>query len=98
MHPSKVIREQVTRLTDLPNIGPAMEADLLRLGITQPAQLTGLCPYELYERLCMATNTRHDPCVLDVFISVTRFMDGEPPRPWWHFTAERKRRWPLPPA
>jgi Pathogenicity locus len=32
--------------------------------------------------------------VLDVFISVTRFMGGEAPLPWWCFTAERKQRWP----
>lgn len=94
MNPSKVVREQVTRLTDLPNIGPAMAADLQRLGITRPAQLVGVCPHELYERLCTATNTRQDPCVLDVFISVTRFMGGEAPLPWWYFTAERKQRWP----
>lgn len=94
MKPSKVVRERVTHLTDLPNIGPAMAADLVRLGITQPAQLVGMCPHELYERLCTVTNARHDPCVLDVFISVTRFMSGEAPLPWWCFTAERKQRWP----
>jgi hypothetical protein len=29
--------------------------------------------------------------VLDVFISVTRFMAGEAPMTWWSFTEERKR-------
>jgi hypothetical protein len=29
--------------------------------------------------------------LLDVFISITRFMDGEAPRVWWDYTAERKR-------
>jgi hypothetical protein len=29
--------------------------------------------------------------VLDVFISITRFVDGEAPRAWWDYTAERKR-------
>jgi len=33
---------------------------------------------------------RHDPCVIDVFISVTSFMNGSDPEPWWAFTAERK--------
>jgi hypothetical protein len=33
----------------------------------------------------------HDPCVIDVFMSITSFMSGEEPRAWWHFTAERKR-------
>ncbi|MGH8060471.1 MAG: helix-hairpin-helix domain-containing protein [Pseudoxanthomonas sp.] len=32
--------------------------------------------------------------MLDTFISVVRFMDGEPPRPWWHYTTERKRLHP----
>ena len=92
MNPSKVIREQVLRLTDLPNIGKAGEADLLLLGIAQPEQLIGMCPYQMYERLCAQTNTEHDPCVIDVFISITRFMGGEEPKPWWEFTAERKQR------
>jgi Pathogenicity locus len=92
MNPDKVVREKVTRLTDLPNIGKASAADLVLLGITEPGQLVGLCPYQMYERLCEATRTRQDPCVVDVFISITSFMNGEPPRPWWHFTAERKKR------
>ena len=91
MNPAKVVREKVTRLTDLPNIGQAGALDLNLLGITRPAQLVGMCPYQMYERLCQATRTRHDPCVLDVFISITRFMNGEPPQAWWRFTAERKQ-------
>jgi len=41
--------------------------------------------------LCGKTGVRHDPCVIDVFMSITRFMDGEEPRPWWAYTDERKR-------
>lgn len=37
------------------------------------------------------TGKRHDPCLLDVFIAVVRFMDGEPAKPWWKYTTERKR-------
>jgi hypothetical protein len=92
MNPSKVVRERVRQLTDLPNIGPACASDLVRLGIAEPRQLIGLDPYEMFERLCRDTKVMHDPCLLDVFISVTRFMNGEAPQPWWHFTAERKRR------
>ncbi len=33
----------------------------------------------------------HDPCVFDVFISITHFMNGEPPMNWWDFTDERKK-------
>src|SRR3546814_7171550 len=58
------------------------------LGIEQPAQPVGKDPHALYERLCRLTGVRHDPCVLDTFISAVRFMEGAPPRPWWHYTAE----------
>jgi hypothetical protein len=44
----------------------------------------------MYEELCRKTNQRHDPCLLDVFISAVRFMAGAPARPWWAYTAERK--------
>jgi len=91
MNPARVKREQVRLLTDLPNVGPAMARDLEFIGIRTPAQLTGRDPLALYRSLCSRSLTRHDPCVLDVFISITRFMDGEEPRPWWAFTAERKR-------
>lgn len=91
MHPDKVDRNRVAVLTDLPNIGPAMARDLRRIGIHQPSQLVGRSPYELYARLCEVTGFRQDPCVLDVFISVTRFMAGDLPRPWWAYTGERKR-------
>jgi hypothetical protein len=78
-------------LEDLPNIGPKMAADFRRLGITRPAQLKGRDPYRLYEQLCRATGGRQDPCVLDVFIAATAFVNGAPARPWWHYTAGRKR-------
>nr|MBL8411460.1 helix-hairpin-helix domain-containing protein [Dechloromonas sp.] len=91
MNPSKVSRERLQSLTDLPNIGPAAAVDLHLLGIHTPAQLLGRDPYQMYEALYVRTGTRHDPCVLDVFISITRFMAGEAPKAWWKFTAERKR-------
>ena len=91
MNPAKVKRESVVSLTDLPNIGKAMAADLRLIGIDEPGQLRGRSPNELYERLCDRTGQRQDPCVLDTFISIVRFMDGEEPRPWYAFTAERKR-------
>lgn len=90
MHPSKVDRTKVTGLTDLPNIGKACARDLNLLGIHNPSDLVGCDPYEMYERLCELTRSRQDPCVLDTLISVTRFMQGEAAKPWWHYTAERK--------
>lgn len=81
----------IQRLEDIPNIGKAIAADLRRLGILDPEGLKGQDPYGLYEALNQLLGKRQDPCLLDVFISAVRFMAGEPPRPWWHFTAERKR-------
>lgn len=81
-------------LLQIPNIGPAMVKAFHRLGITAPAQLTGRNPLHLYTRLCELTGVRHDPCVLDTFISAVRFMEGAPALPWWHYTAERKSRYP----
>lgn len=91
MNPDKVRRDRLARLEDLPNIGPAGARDLRRLGIEAPTDLIGQDPYEMYERLCLLTGARQDPCVLDVFLSVLRFMAGEPARPWWGYTAERQR-------
>lgn len=90
MNPDKVERSRVRLLTDLPNIGAACAKDLRLLGIDEPHQLVGKSPFEMYHDLCFKTGTRHDPCVIDVFMSVTSFMAGEPPRPWWHFTPARK--------
>lgn len=81
----------MSELLKLANIGPAMVRDLTRLGITEPAQLAGRDPVELYERLCVTDGRRHDPCVLDTFMSAVDQADGAPPRPWWTYTPERKR-------
>jgi hypothetical protein len=58
--------------------------------IQQPAQLIGKCPYEMYHLLCAETGKIHDPCVIDVFISITRFMNGDSSLPGWKYTDERK--------
>ena len=92
MNPVKVVRARVRRFTDLPNIGPALARDFELLGYTEPAQLAGADPLELYHALCVATGSRQDPCVLDVFISVTHFLSGGEPAPWWHYTEQRKRQ------
>lgn len=92
MNPAKVRRDQVRRLQDLPNIGPAMAADLELIGIHTPEQLIGRDAFELYRALCDRTGVRHDPCVIDVFLSIVDFMAGGEPQPWWAFTSERKRK------
>lgn len=82
---------RAANLEDLPNVGKAVAADLRAVGIRKPSQLKRKDPYALYDRLNRVTGLRHDPCVLDTFIAVVRFVEGGPPQPWWAFTAERKR-------
>jgi hypothetical protein len=84
-------RANIARLEDIPNVGPAVAGDLRRLGITTPGELPGRDPYQMYEDLCRITGQRHDPCLLDTFIATVRFMEGAPKKPWWKYTAERKK-------
>ncbi len=78
------------RLEQLPNIGPALAADLRLIGIEHPADLRGKDAFALYRALCEKTAQRQDPCVLDTFMAATDFMRGAPAAPWWAYTAERK--------
>ena len=77
-------------LEQLPNVGPALAADLRLIGIKAPRDLRGKDPFVLYQNLCAATGQRQDPCVLDTFMAVTDFMRGAPAAPWWSYTAQRK--------
>jgi Pathogenicity locus len=95
MKPSKANKaSEVTRFTDIPNIGPSMAKDFALLGILAPAQLAKQDAFALYTQLCKLTKTRQDPCVLDTFIAAVDFMQGAAATPWWHYTAERKRVYP----
>jgi hypothetical protein len=78
-------------LEHIPNIGPSLAASLRLIGIQQPSDLQNQDAFALYQRLCRQTGSRHDPCVLDTFMAATDFMRGAAARPWWHYTAERKR-------
>ena len=93
MNPNKVMRERLECFTDLPNIGPASAKDFALLGFTHPRELAGADPRQLYGTLCRLSGLRHDPCVLDVFMSVADFLEGNAPRPWWQFTQLRKHRY-----
>src|SRR5439155_24871028 len=84
-------RADIARLEDIADVGPAIAADLRQLGITTPGELSGRDPYALYDDLCRLTGQRHDPCLLDTFIAVVRHMEGGPKKPWWAYTAQRKR-------
>ena len=84
-------RDKVSRLDALPNIGKAIAADLHLIGIEHPKQLIGMDPFKMYEELCATTGQRHDPCVIDVFMSAVHFMQAGETLPWWEFTQERKK-------
>ncbi len=84
--------ERVRALREIPNVGPAIAGDLLRLGIAGRADLVGQDPDALYERLCQMDGPRHDPCVLDVFAAAVSYANGEPAQPWWVFSRRRKAR------
>ena len=87
----KTVTPHAAALEDLPNIGKSIAANLRAIGIERPAQLRRRNPYALYDRLNRVSGVRHDPCVLDTFIAAVRFVAGEPARPWWSYTQERKR-------
>ena len=89
--PKAASADTCQRLEQLPNVGPAMAADLRALGIAHPQQLAQRDALALYQALCSLSGKRQDPCVLDTFMAVTDFMRGAAPAPWWAYTAQRKR-------
>lgn len=85
-------RDKISQLEELPNIGEAMARDFRLVGIKHPKDLIGKDPYLLlYDELCRVTGKKHDPCVIDVFLSVVDFTNGGEAKPWWNYTAERKK-------
>jgi len=87
-----VVRTDIRKMNEIPNIGPAITRDLALINIFSPSDLIGKDPYEMYDELCQTTGTKHDPCVIDVFISAVRFMEGKPSRKWWYYTPGRKKK------
>lgn len=79
-------------LQRMPNIGPAMAYDLLRLGARRPEDLAGQDPDALYEELGLISGARQDPCVRDVFAAAVAYAETGEVAPWWSFTPERKSR------
>jgi hypothetical protein len=84
-------RSDIKQFRDIPNVGVAIEKHFFALGMDKPIELTGKDPYQMYSDLCRITQKKHDPCVIDVFISAVRYMEGGPPKKWWEFTEERKK-------
>jgi Pathogenicity locus len=88
--PKALTAQGCETLEQLPNIGPALAADLRRIGIRTPRELNGRDAFVLYQQLNAATGTRNDPCVLDTFMAAVDFMNGAAAAPWWAYTAQRK--------
>ena len=82
------------QLTDLAEIGKAMQRDFDQLGIHNVEQLAKADGQKLYDRLCKLTGTRQDPCVLDTFMcAVAQARDPKLPkaqRNWWWWSRKRK--------
>lgn len=83
-------RQRISKLQDLPNVGKAMVHNLSLVNIQHPKDLIGKDGYQLYDELCRVTGKKHDPCVIDVFLSVVGFMNGGEAKPWWEYTRGRK--------
>ena len=88
-HTSEVISFQ-----DIPNIGPKMAADFLKLGLKDPQDLKTQDAFQLYSEICRLTGKRHDPCVLDTYMAAIDFMNGASACPWYDYTAQRKHLYP----
>ena len=86
--------KDVKKFQDIPNIGTSMTADFKLLGMKNPSDLKNQDPLILYKKLCAKTKARQDPCVLDTFIAAVDFMNGAQPKPWWHYTSQRKNKFP----
>lgn len=79
-------------LDGLRHVGPAARKDLKLLGIRTREQLASSDADILYERLCVLTGLRHDPCVHDVFSAAIHQSRTGEALDWWHFTPARKTR------
>src|SRR4051812_42649164 len=88
------IAKDAAKLEDIPNVGPRIADDFRLLGLRAPLDLKGKDPLQLYKALNRKTGTRHDPCVLDTFMAAVDFMNGGKSKPWWDFTAKRKKQFP----
>ena len=82
-------------LQTIPNIGKSMARDLYDLGYHKPEDLKGEDPLKMYKQLCEKTKSRQDPCVLDTFMAAVHYANTGEGKPWWEFTPERKRTFPV---
>jgi hypothetical protein len=79
-------------LLALANIGPAMRRDFKLLGIDTVAHLARQDADKLYLKLSALTGHRQDPCVWDTFAAAIHQAKTGEAKPWWDWTAVRKKR------
>jgi hypothetical protein len=82
------------KFKDLISVGPAIARDFEMLGIRSMSQLARQNPRKMYDRLCVQTGERQDPCVLDTFVAaVAQAKNPHLPAAqcqWWHWSCKRK--------
>ncbi len=81
-------------LRDLAGVGPSIAKDLRILGVQNVTHLATFEGRELYDKLCVLTRERQDPCVLDTFVcAVAQARNPRLPaekRDWWYWSRKRK--------
>jgi len=89
----KVSRKRAaTDLRSLMNVGPAVEAYLVDLGIHTIDELATQDADALYRRLQRRIGKACDPCLHDTFCAIIHEARTGQKRPWFTFTPARKRR------
>lgn len=73
----------------IPGIGKEMKKDLITLGFNKVSDLKDADPQDMYERLCVLTNSRQDPCVLYTFRCAVYYASTNKHNPrmlkWWYW-------------
>lgn len=86
--------KKVKELKDLVSVGAATVLDFNLLGINSIDDLRDNDANELYERLCLITHVRHDPCVEDVFRAAIEQSNNpnleSEKKNWWYWSRVRK--------
>lgn len=81
------------RLRDLRGIGPRILEDFHQLGIGSVRHLKGCDAQRLYDKMCLLSGQRQDPCVLDTYrCAIEQARDPNLPREqrdWWYWSRLR---------
>lgn len=76
-----------TELRRIPGVGPAVEGDLLAIGVRKVSDLAGRDPQELYARICAHQGAQVDRCMLYTMRCAVYYAETPDPDPellrWW---------------